>query len=248
MSYNIKDYLNSLDDDVTEIDVANKNLTNLPDLTRFKKLEILRCDNNRLTSLPPLPNNLQKLYCYCNQLKSLPILPNNLQILNCIKNKLSLLPELPNNLQKLSCSDNKLISFPALPTNLQELRCYDNQLTSLPSLPNSLTLLHCSYNRLHLLPDLPNNLQKLYYNHNPIYSIIGGDNNINNARLRLLKLNKIKDVCYALKFKNKFRKWLWERVRLPKIQKLYHPENLMSMLTDEEKDLDEVLKEWIKTN
>ncbi len=248
MSFNIKDYLNSLDEYVTEIDVSNKNLTNLPNLTRFKKLELLRCDNNRLTMLPALPNHLQKLYCYHNQLTSLPTLPNNLQILHCSKNKISLLPPLPNNLEKITCDDNQLRSLPTLPNNLQNLRCYHNKLTSLPTLPNSLKLLHCTNNRLHLLPDLPNNLQAFYCNHNPIYSTIGGDRDIHTARLRLRKLNNIKDLYYALKFKSKFRKWLWERVRLPKIQKLYHPDNLMSILTDEEKDLDEVLEEWVKTN
>jgi Leucine-rich repeat (LRR) protein len=227
MSFNIEEYLNSLDENITEIDVANENLTNLPELTRFKKLEILRCDNNRLTSLP---TNLRYLHCNHNQLTSLPTFPNDLRYLHCNNNQLTLLPSLPNN--------------------LQYLRCYDNQLTSLPALPDNLKLLNCQNNKLHLLPDLPNDLQALYYNHNPIYSIIGNDNiyttNINTARLILKKLNNIKYLYYALKFKKKFRKWLWERVRLPKIKNLYHPDNLISMLTDEEKDLDDVLEEWIE--
>jgi Leucine-rich repeat (LRR) protein len=244
MSFNIEEYLNSLDENSKEIDVANRNLTKLPNLTRFKKLEQLHCNHNQLRSLPALPTNLQKLYCYHNQLTSLPTLPNNLQILHCSKNKIRLLPPLPNNLEKIICDDNQLTSLPILPNNLQNLRCYHNKLTSLPTLPNGLTLLHCTNNRLHLLPDLPNNLQAFYCNSNPIYSIIGGDRDINTARLRLRKLNNIKDLCYALKFKKKFRKWLWEKVRLPKIEKLYHPDNLINMLTDEDKDLDEVLEAW----
>ena len=53
-------------------------------------------------------------------------------------------------------------------------------------------------------------------------------------------------LFYSLKFKHQFRKWLWERVRLPKIEKFYHPDNLIGYLKDEETNLDEVLIEWVK--
>ena len=58
----------------------------MPDLTRFKNIEILYCEDNELTSLPTLPQNLQKLYCYSNNLTSLPSLSKNLEELTCYNN------------------------------------------------------------------------------------------------------------------------------------------------------------------
>ena len=52
MSFNITEYLNSLDEDIEFIDVSNKNLINLPNLSRFKKLKEIYCCNNKLTFLP----------------------------------------------------------------------------------------------------------------------------------------------------------------------------------------------------
>ena len=80
MTTEIETYLNSLSDDIVCLDISFKDITSLPDLTRF--------------------TNLKKLYCYNNQLTSLPDLPPNLQILNCSNNKLTSLPDLPPNLEE----------------------------------------------------------------------------------------------------------------------------------------------------
>jgi len=47
-----------------------------------------------------------------------------------------------------------------------------------------------------------------------------------------------------LYFKRQFRDWLWERVRKPKIESQYHPNNLVKQLVDEDTDLDAVLDKW----
>jgi hypothetical protein len=90
---------------------------------------------------------------------------------------------------------------------------------------------------------------------NYIYSIIGNNIIITSTDFvtqlikfklssNLIKLNNFKDLFYALKFKNKFRKWLWEKVRLPKIQAFYNPNNLLKILKDDD-DLDDVLAGWV---
>ena len=92
--FNCDEYFNSLSLDTIKIDVSNKDLSHLPDIFRFTKLQELNCSFNKLTSLQPkvvepfmaspkLNKNLQSLYCYNNQLESLPTLNNNLQTLNC---------------------------------------------------------------------------------------------------------------------------------------------------------------------
>ena len=63
MSIIIEYYLNSLPLDTTEINVSEKGLTYLPDLSRFKQLTHLYCSYNQLTELPPLNDKLKSLYC-----------------------------------------------------------------------------------------------------------------------------------------------------------------------------------------
>jgi hypothetical protein len=56
-------------------------------------------------------------------------------------------------------------------------------------------------------------------------------------------LNDFRHLYYCLKFKTHFRKWLWEKVRLPNVNKMYNPIYLIENLGDED-DLDTVLDNW----
>jgi len=50
-------------------------------------------------------------------------------------------------------------------------------------------------------------------------------------------------LWYCLQYKKQFKKWLWEKVREPKIKKIFHPINLIKILGEDD-DLDEVLNNW----
>jgi len=168
--FNIEQYLRSLPDNTTYIDVSSKCIYELPDITRFMNLQHLDCDNNNLTSLPALPESLIYLSCHRNNLRSLPALPANLQYLYCCSNPLRSLPlTLPENLVHLYCASNKLTSLPALPANLLHLLCTDNKLNSLPKLPESLQYLHCGHNILTSMPMLPESISSFGYCFNPIW-------------------------------------------------------------------------------
>jgi Leucine-rich repeat (LRR) protein len=164
----IESYLNALPDDIESLNISDHGFKYIPDLSRFTKLEILYCNDNQLTSLPTLPENLKELCCSNNQLTSLPALPQNLETLNCNNNSLNSLPILPENLETLYCYKNQLTSLPALPKNLEDLMCSNNQLTSLPNLPQNLKFLMCNNNQLTSLPDLPQNLKSLCCNNNQL--------------------------------------------------------------------------------
>jgi len=103
MTTQIEIYLNSLSEDILELNINLKNISYIPHLTRFKNLEKLSCNYNQLTSLPTLPKNIEVLYCFNNQLTSLSTLPENLEELYCFNNQLTSLPILPENLQEFYC-------------------------------------------------------------------------------------------------------------------------------------------------
>ena len=239
MNLNIEDYLNSLPLDITKIDVSSRGLTYLPDLSRFKELIHLNCSYNEITELPPLNNNLIYLYCSENQLTGLPPLNNNLTHLYCYRNQLTELPHLNNNLIILYCSHNQLTWLPPLNNNLTDLYCSYNQLTWLPPLNHILKGLNCSYNQLTWLPPLNNELQILLCSNNNIVN-----ENIYTNKNIIKILRNFRNTYYLLKFKKHFKRWLWEKVREPKIMAKFHPSHLNHLLDTD--DLEVFLEDWIK--
>ena len=251
--FNIETYLNSLSVNTTQINISGKNVSYLPNITRFTLLETLYCDDNYLTSLPPLPPNLRILSCLRNKLRSLPPLPQTLEYLFCSYNSFTYLPPLPQNLLNLYCDKTGLNSLPVLPPNLLQLYCVGNNLTSLPNLPSTLQNLYCSHNKLTSMPKLPESIICFAYYFNPIWEnqrqIIQQSPNPYDQASVLITIkqintyNSFRNLYYYLKFKNQFRNWLWEKVRKPKIEQKYHPNNLIQKL-DENTDLDTVLINW----
>jgi Leucine-rich repeat (LRR) protein len=71
-NFDIEEYINSLPDDIENIELSFINLTYIPDLSRFKKLKKLYCISNKLTYLPNLSNSLTILACSNNKLTYLP--------------------------------------------------------------------------------------------------------------------------------------------------------------------------------
>jgi|ERR1700757_3073937 len=164
------------------INVSKKHIVNLNGIQYFNSLTFLRCDSNKLTTLPTLPTSLNYLKCN-NQyydtanytvttFTSLPTLPNTLTYLDCSGNDISSLPVLPISLTYLNCSSQShsnqngpyypvLSSLPNLPASLTYLNCSFINITALPPLPASLTYLNCSGNNITALPPLPNTLKFL---------------------------------------------------------------------------------------
>ena len=72
-----------IDYSIEVLDLCNKNLTVLPDLSKYTKLKVLKCFGNQLTSLDNLPPGLTILYCWNNKLMDLDNLPPGLKELYC---------------------------------------------------------------------------------------------------------------------------------------------------------------------
>lgn len=253
MKYNDRITLNNLPvlpSSLEELDCSHLNLKELPVLP--ESLKTLRCGWNKLKSLPSLPYNLETLHCAYNPLKELPPLPIKLKYLDVYGNKLTHLPSLPLTLKNLQCGRNCLTWLPNLPDGLNILNASHNELTCLPTLPSELWQLDAIHNKLIMLPELPLRLTAIsvIFNHFPFDYIDPWTipERIVTFRKKIHILNCFRDIFYAFKFKKQFRKWLWEKVREPKIRAKYHPDNLMKMLEGREDmdldELDELQEKW----
>ncbi len=204
-AFDIEEYFRSLSEDTEGINIDGKNLMYIPSLSKFVNLKIFSCSNNRLISLPSLPETVTELYCDNNCLTYLPQLNKSLEILYCVCNKLRWLP--------------------CLPETLIELYCYDNSLFYLPQLNKSLEILSCIDNPIH-------------------YLIYNGDNDtLYEIGKKIQILYNFKELYHSLKFKKQFRRWLWVKVREPKIMQRYNPICLLENLKDNT-DLDEFLNNY----
>lgn len=242
----VNEYLRNLPNDTQSIHLSNKNLTSLPDLSRFYNLQILFCDHNQLTTLPDLPPHLIELYCDHNQLTTLPSFPENLQILYCDHNQLTSLPPFNLFLEIINCQNNRLTTLPKFEEYLSLVYCQHNQLTHLHTFNESLAIFHCYDNMLTHLPQFPPYLRELYCYDNPIDDIIDSLNtNIHDINHKLLQLHNFKNLWFRLKLKTKFRDWLWILVREPRIREKYSVEKLLELLDGhEDDDLEQLLTNW----
>ena len=135
-----------------ELIVSNNKLTSL-DISQNTALLYLDCNYNQLTSLDLSKNTaLETLECYNNQLTALDVSANTaLTLLNVNNNKLTSLDVSKNTALKFfKCADNQLASLDVSKnTALETLNCYVNQLTSLDvSVNTALTNLDCNSNQL----------------------------------------------------------------------------------------------------
>ena len=126
----------------------------------------------------------------------------------------------------------------SLPLDITEIDVSRRGLTYLPDLSRfkQLTQLDCSHNKLTWLPPLNNKLQILDCFKNNIYL-----NDLYNKKISILR--NFRNTYYLLKFKKHFKRWLWEKVREPKIMAKFHPSHLT--ILEETDDLEVFLDDWI---
>jgi Leucine-rich repeat (LRR) protein len=156
----------------TIIDLSNRGLKEIPDLSGFTFLQELYISHNNLEKLPNLPPYLERLDCSYNKIKIIKELPSGLIFLNCTSNQINKLPIiLPKRLRCLYCSFNKIEELPELPFGLSFLFCADNELIKLPNiLPERLSKLSCSNNKITYIPKLSKMIETLNCDNNKIMS------------------------------------------------------------------------------
>ena len=122
-----------------DLDLENKGLTELPDLSEVVVKGYFDCSNNKLTSLEGAPKTVGRYFsCACNQLTSLEGAPKKVGTwFNCNSNQLTSLEGAPQTVgEDFRCGDNQLTSLEGAPQTVGgDFVCGDNQLTSLVGVP-----------------------------------------------------------------------------------------------------------------
>lgn len=150
--------------------LENLGLTSLPDcLDKLHCIESLNLDNNVLSVLPALPEELKRLFANRNRLRHFPSkLPPGLAELWLSRNGMAQLPkDLPDTIATLSIEENPITTLPSLPAGLKRLFARTTHLAALPPLPEGLIELDAGDTRLAQLPDrLPDGLLKIAVDEN----------------------------------------------------------------------------------
>jgi hypothetical protein len=82
-------------------------------------------------------------------------------------------------------------------------------------------------------------------NHTPLADIVVDNTTENNNGNSMQTLYRFRLAFYSAKYRGAFRRWLWERVRMPKIAEKYSPANLLLRLnTIQDEEDDEVSNMW----
>jgi Leucine-rich repeat (LRR) protein len=161
---------------VMTLSMENKGLKKFPKIIFEKNCEyILKLDNNFLTELPDLPDNIIEIHCSNNKLTKLPKkLPAFLQKLICNNNQITNVQFSLCNLTYIELNYNLITSIGRLPYKLVSFQATNNQLTEFPiCIPDTLEYLNLSNNRIRSISDVvfPESLRILQLDNNEISTI-----------------------------------------------------------------------------
>lgn len=248
--------IDGFSDSLRKVTCGCNYLSSLPDTNN---VEYINCYDNRFEQFPKVGNNLKTLYINNNNIR---VLSNfyNLEHLACTHNKIHKVTFLSKKLKTLNISYNLITSFTQLQNihsinishnnirvlpnseHLLYLKCNDTQITYLPYYPKLKHLFCYNINNLICLPIYPN-LLEIHYSNTPIHSYILslGVNDTD-----VMTILRLRNTYYYKKYGYRFRDYLWDKVRRPKAEEKYHPNNLLKLLEScgEEDDLDEILSKW----
>lgn len=136
---------------ITFLDVADSNISDLTGLQDFASLVYFFCDRNRITTVDFSKNlMLENISVQDNNLTSIDVSKNTkLHVLECSQNQIGSIDVSQNtNLLELGLNFNKLTELDLTNNNLTGLHCRGNFLTSINlATQTNLTLLECGLNK-----------------------------------------------------------------------------------------------------
>jgi len=248
--------------DEIEYIYCTSNLLKELKILKYPKLREIYCCYNKISWIDGYPDNLYHIYAKDNMLVSVPEF-NNMRMANYSRNYLTTVPKFTADLWSLECCDNKITHFPRFHDDAPlRLSCINNPLRKLPVIRNQNTEIYAMETMLMELP-IPEDIYSLpmtetpmsycisspyvciHINDTPISEIMGMtsiycgmDNTYEQASAIWRIISKFRFTYYSQKYRKNFMKFLWEKIRLPKIQYKYRPERLLEIL-DQMQDSDD---------
>ena len=195
-------------DNVVEIDLSCKNITEITRLDNLVNLQVLNLSENKITEIKNIDNlvNLPYLYLSTNMITEIKNLDNlvNLRVLNLANNKITEIKNIDTmvNLQVLNLSYNMITEIKNIDTmvNLRQLLMYFNQITEIKNIDTMVNLqeLNLSYNMITEIKNIDTmvNLHCLYLSGNEITEIKNIDTMVNLHCLDLSnnKITELKNI------------------------------------------------------
>ena len=205
--------------------------------------------STNIRELPELPENLFRLIISCTSLEKLPdILPSKLMYFVLEKNpKLKRIASLPDELSMFTCIDTSVRELPPLPVRLYRLYCWNNELIELPRIPCNVRYLRCANNPFTLSPWINDLHKESVPRQDFIYETAFSYRETYIDVNQIQTVYRFREIYYAVKFREKFRRWLWiPRERI--IKRNLHPDRLIQFLDNTEDDLETALDEFFQQN
>lgn len=115
--------------DLQLLNVSMNPLIELPDA--LNQVQMFNCDSCNLYQLPQLAN-ITNLYCDNNKLSRLDGIGNQLIYLSCQNNEITRIPDNLEQLETLICDNNQLQYIPSGLDNILKISIQFNQLTDVP--------------------------------------------------------------------------------------------------------------------
>lgn len=133
MNSNTKLILDNFPYDSTQIDVSNKNITGILDLSNFINLIELDCSNNQITQILNINNQLQILNCSNNLITHITFdydyfQSKNIPVTNKFKRRMNRIIFCPPELVKLDCANNQICNMICISGNIKCFDCANNLL------------------------------------------------------------------------------------------------------------------------
>jgi hypothetical protein len=155
----IKKYLNNLDENIKKLNLSNKKLENITDVTHLQCLIKLDISRTNIRSILYIPDTIEIFICRYNFLVECPKLNDSLKVLDLSHNLIDDMPEFTSNLEYVDVDNNSLKLFRNFNHGLQYLSAKNNNLIRLPLLPDTLKVLQVdNNNNLKIIPVLPDSL------------------------------------------------------------------------------------------
>ncbi|HAW0896849.1 TPA: leucine-rich repeat domain-containing protein [Escherichia coli] len=134
---------------------------------RQKTLDL---SNLQLSSLPPLPEWIEKLSVSNNKLTKIQV-PVLCKKLSASFNKLTVFPEVPDNIIQISVTNNKISYIDSFPSKAEIILIGHNYLSEIPAIPDATMVFDCSYNNIKKIHYFPENLESVSIGHNRIQAL-----------------------------------------------------------------------------